>query len=168
MKVVILNGSPRPQGNSAHFAEAFKKGAEGAGHQVELFRVSEMNIGPCLGCNACKRGGECVRKDDFVQIRDALRQADALIWVSPIYFWNLTPQLMTAVSRIYAEKPKASKFGLILSSGAVSGVHDAAVYSFRNTVSYLGGEEIGIKIFTGYEQLSGENLREAEAFGASL
>ena len=168
MKVVVLNGSPRPQGNTAHFAEAFKKGAEGAGHEVTVFRLAVMKIAPCLGCQACKNGRECVQKDDWLQIRDALREADVLIWASPIYFWNLTPQLLTAVSRIYGERPKAKKYGLILSSGAVSDVHDAAIYCFRNTVRYLDAEEIGIKIFTGYEQLSEENLKEVEAFGASL
>ena len=49
-KIVILNGSPRPSGNTAALIEAFTKGAEQAGNGVVRFDVCKMNIHPCLGC----------------------------------------------------------------------------------------------------------------------
>ena len=49
-KIVILNGSPRPSGNTAALIEAFTKGAEQAGNGVVRFEVCKMNIHPCLGC----------------------------------------------------------------------------------------------------------------------
>jgi multimeric flavodoxin WrbA len=50
MKVLVLNGSPRPKGNTAQMIGAFKAGAEAAGHQVDVVDVCRKNIHGCLAC----------------------------------------------------------------------------------------------------------------------
>mgnify|MGYP005957933223 CR=1 FL=1 len=71
-KIVILNGSPRPSGNTAALIEAFTKGAEQAGNGVVRFDVCKMNIHPCLGCCGGGKNPEspCVQKDDMAAILD--------------------------------------------------------------------------------------------------
>lgn len=49
-KILILNGSPRPKGNTAVLIDSFAKGAESAWHLVTRFDLQRMNIHPCLGC----------------------------------------------------------------------------------------------------------------------
>lgn len=53
MKILILNGSPRPKGNTAAMIEAYKNGAESVGHMVTVFDVCRMNIKGCLACEYC-------------------------------------------------------------------------------------------------------------------
>ena len=55
MKILVLNGSPRPNGNTAAMVKTFKDEAEAAGHQVVAFNVCKMNIKGCLACEAVER-----------------------------------------------------------------------------------------------------------------
>lgn len=57
MKILILNGSPRPDGNTAAMAKAFAKGAAESGHEVNLISVCQKNIDGCLACEYCHTGG---------------------------------------------------------------------------------------------------------------
>ena len=64
MKIAVLNGSPRKE-NTYAMAEAFKEGAEAAGHEVEILNVAKMKIAGCLACEYCHTKGEgrCVQRE---------------------------------------------------------------------------------------------------------
>ncbi len=66
-RIVILNGSPRMKGNTIGLVEAFKQGAEEAGHTVEVFNLQRMDIHPCLGCLGGGRDSKssCLQKLRF-------------------------------------------------------------------------------------------------------
>lgn len=87
-KIVILNGSPRPNGNTAALIQSFTDGATAAGHTVTRFNLQKMDIHPCLGC--CGGGKDasspCVQKDDMQQIYPAYRDADLVCLASPLYY----------------------------------------------------------------------------------
>lgn len=68
MKVLMINGSPRPQGNSELLCQEFCRGAEAAGHQVEEIALRDKVIYPCKACYACFRTGRCVQKDAMAEI----------------------------------------------------------------------------------------------------
>jgi multimeric flavodoxin WrbA len=53
MKILVLNGSPHPQGSTKDMVNAFKKGAESAGHIVDVVDVCKKKIGGCLACEYC-------------------------------------------------------------------------------------------------------------------
>lgn len=102
-KVLILEGSPRPNGNSCILSGEFARGAEEAGHSVEKVLVARKKLSGCLGCNACyNNGGACVRKDDMAEIRAKMLEADIIVLVSPIYFYSMTAQMKTLIDRTYA------------------------------------------------------------------
>ena len=88
-KIVILNGSPRPNGNTAALIEQFTKGAEQNGNQVVRFDLQRMNIHGCLGC--CKGGknpsAPCVQNDDMNKIYPHYVDADLIVLASPMYYW---------------------------------------------------------------------------------
>ena len=67
MNILILQGSPRANGNTAWMAEEFKKAAEAAGHEVTLVNVAKKKIAGCLACEYChnKGNGACIQKDDM-------------------------------------------------------------------------------------------------------
>lgn len=67
-KIVILLGGGRPRGNTAQLAEAFAKGAQAAGHQVEILPLRQYKVHGCIGCNACRYGKPFIHpaaKGDF-------------------------------------------------------------------------------------------------------
>ena len=80
-KIIILNGSPRKNGNTSALTAEFKRGAEEAGNTVTEFHLSSMKIGGCLGCWHGGKDAECpcVQKDDMAQIYPVYREADVVV-----------------------------------------------------------------------------------------
>lgn len=102
-KILILEGSPRRNGNSAILSEEFARGAQEAGCSVEKVHIAGKRIAGCLGCNACYRnGGACVQKDDMAEIRERMLAADVIVLASPVYFYSMTAQMKTVIDRTYA------------------------------------------------------------------
>ncbi len=58
MRILVLNGSPRLQGNTKGMVEAFREGAVSAGHRVDVVNVCRMKIGGCLACEYCHTTGQ--------------------------------------------------------------------------------------------------------------
>ena len=162
MNIVVLNGSPRANGNTAKMTAAFRGAAVDAGHTVNEFYVCRMNIKGCLACEYChgKGNGECVQKDDMQQIYAALKDADMLILAAPIYYHGISGQLKCAIDRFYsALYPKAPECLKYVSMFLASGDKEqyaGARFSFDGDfLGYLGLEDKGF--FT----CSGGNADEA-------
>ena len=171
MKILILNGSPRTDGNTAAMAEAFKKGAESAGSEVTVINVAKKKIAGCLACEYChtKGDGACVQNDDMQEVYPLLAEADAVVIASPIYYFNITGQMQCAISRFYAPmKPaKATKAALLLSSGS-PGVYKGAMAQFEDMTAFMGIENAGIITACGDENKSDDKLAECEELGKSF
>ena len=174
MKILILNGSPHPHGNTQALIDAFREGAVSRGNEVEEADVARLQIHGCLGCEYChtRGNGSCVQKDDMAKIYPLLQEADVLVLASPIYYHGFSGQLKCTIDRFYAVgapgKLKLRKIAMLLSSGADQ-VYDGAVYSYHEDfVSFLHLEDAGIVTAYGTENKSEEKLQEARALGASL
>ena len=170
MKIAVLNGSPKV-GNTAAMIEAFKEGAESAGHEVEVLHVGKMKIGGCLACEYChgKGEGKCVQKDDMEKVMTAYLDADMIVYGSPIYYSNLTAQLCAAMQRVYAiGKPaKATKAALLLSS-ASPGPHTGAIGAYQSAITFMGLEDKGCITAVGEEAQSEAKLEEIRSFAKGL
>ena len=170
MKIAVLNGSPRV-GNTAAMVDAFAEGARQAGHEVEILHVGRMKIGGCMGCEYChgKGAGTCIQRDDMDKVMPAYREADMIVYASPIYYFDVTAQLSAAIQRVYAiGKPaKAKKAALLLSSGSPN-PYDGAIATYRSMLAYTGIEDAGILTAAGEENSSEAKLAEIRAFGEKL
>lgn len=175
MNILVLNGSPRPAGNTKQMAEAFREGAVHAGHQVNVVDVCRKNIGGCLACEYChtKGRGICVQKDDMQEIYILLKSADMLVIASPIYYHGISGQLKCVIDRFYSAayptKPdRLKKAAMILSSGAPD-MYEGALFSFKGDfLDYLGLENMGVFTSHGMENGSKQKQKELYDFGASL
>ena len=172
MNILILNGSPRPNGNTASMAAAFAEGAKGAGHEVIILNVGRMKIAGCLGCEHCHThgGGACIQKDDMQAVYTAIGNAEMLVIASPIYYFGLTGQLQCAIHRTYAIgiPKKLKKAMLILSSGS-DDVYDGAVYEYQQSFfEYMGLENMGIHKAHGAKNRSKNFLAELKEAGKRL
>lgn len=170
MKIAVLNGSPRKENTSA-MVQAFIEGAKKAGHIVEEYQVGKMKIAGCLACEYChtKGNGVCIQKDDLEKIMPAYREADMIVFASPIYYFTMTAQMEAAIQRVYCiGKPaKATKAALLLSSGS-PGVYDGAIAQFKAYMGYARIEVAGIITANGAENKSEAKLNEIKAFAKSL
>ncbi len=104
MKILVLNGSPRPNGNTAKMVGVFREVAEKNGHEVVCFNVCKMNIKGCLACEYChgKGQGSCVQKDDMQEIYKELKDTEMLVLAAPIYYHGISGQLKCVVDRFYS------------------------------------------------------------------
>ncbi len=99
-KVLIISSSPRKGGNSDVLCNEFAKGAVEAGNSVEQVFLKDKNINYCIGCGACvSNKGVCVQKDDMVELREKMLEADAIVMATPVYFYSMCGQLKTFIDR---------------------------------------------------------------------
>lgn len=148
-KVLVIMGSPRKRGNSTILAEEAAKGARRTGAEVEIVRLRDVAIGPCLACESCRRKDAkgCVQDDGMRLLYPKLRAADAIVISSPVYWFTMSAQVKLLMDRLYAfgaEKGYALEgkgIGIILtyadadpfSSGAVN-----ALRAFQDAFAFIG------------------------------
>lgn len=175
-KIVILNGSPRKNGNTAKLVDAFTKGAESAGHQVMQFSVTDTKVNGCLGCDYCIRNkGKCVQKDDMQKISNELLLADTVVFASPSYYFGWTSQLKAIIDRFYAsaeEYPITSAALLMVLGGDVETDAAAALVNYKSVISYLNWKDKGTVIVGGVmdrnDIIGNPGLLEAEELGMNI
>ena len=102
MKILVITGSPRKNGNSATLADHFIKGAKEAGHEVVRFDAAFKKVHPCVACNSCGMNGPCVFKDDFEFVREHIIGADCVVFATPMYYFGISAQLKAVIDRFYA------------------------------------------------------------------
>ena len=147
MNILILQGSPRANGNTAWMAEECRKAAEAAGHEVTLVDVAHKKIAGCLACEYChgKGNGACVQKDDMQELYPLLAEAEVLVLAAPIYYFTMSAQIQAPIQRIYnmQKPPKVAKMALLLSSYSPD-VYDGATAQYRGICSYWEVEDAGV------------------------
>ncbi len=130
-----------------------------------------MKIAGCLACEYCHTKGEgnCIQKDDLEKILPAYKEADMIVFASPVYYFTMTAQMEAAIQRVYCiGKPlKANKAALLLSSGS-DGAYDASIAQFKAYMGYAGIENAGIITAYGDENKSEAKLNEVREFAKSL
>ncbi|MBE6742412.1 MAG: flavodoxin family protein [Ruminococcaceae bacterium] len=125
-KILIISSSIRNKSNSEILAREAEKGAIAAGNEVEFISLKNKELRFCKGCLACQKTMKCVIKDDVAEIMEKVKNADTLLFATPIYYYELCGQLKTLLDRLNPLYPQE--------------------YSFRDvylmTASYETGDEV--------------------------
>ncbi len=135
-KIIIVESSPRKNGNSTLLAREVASGARSLGAEVDTIHLHSMKISPCIACDACQESLEkdCVIDDDMKANYPRLRAADVIVFATPIYWFTVSGQIKLFMDRCYA----------LLYLGAESG--EEAVHTI---VSDLGGKKFGVVLAYG-------------------
>ena len=99
-KVLIISTSLRGGSNSDILANECAKGAKEAGHDVELLSLKGKDIKYCIGCLSCQRTGMCVQKDDIADIMAKIKNAEVIVYATPIYYYEMCGQMKTLLDRL--------------------------------------------------------------------
>lgn len=115
MKAIGIVGSPRKNGNTEILTRHTLKAIAEEGLDTELIRLAGRDIRPCDACMACRKEERCPIDDDLLPIYTKMKEADAVILASPVYFGSATAQLKALMDRTgymsYDARPFAGKVG---------------------------------------------------------
>ncbi len=111
-RYVLLNGSPRRKGNTAHAIAAVEKQATQAGIRIKTLNLWDMEFVGCTHCDSCMKKPDkpgCKPKDDLNKVLKNVHKADGVLLASPVYCWSVSGSLSTALDRFYCFfKPEGS------------------------------------------------------------
>lgn len=104
MTILIISGSRNPQGQTARAANALLEGAKSAGASGEVVFLPHLHIERCRQCDdqgwgTCIKEGRCVVEDDFHSLAGRIRESDAVVFATPVYFSDLSESLRAFLDR---------------------------------------------------------------------
>ncbi len=101
MKVLIINGSPRVNGNTSIAIREVEKEFSVAGIEVETVQVGNMDIRGCIACGHCFKAGRCVFDDIVNELAEKFEESDGLIIASPVYYASANATLIACLDRLF-------------------------------------------------------------------
>ena len=150
---LIINGSPKKDGNTAALSEWFAEGAKSAGAAVEIVRAAFLKLksGGCLSCRKCqtKKEYECSIDDGGKAVLGKMAAADIIVMATPLYFYGPSAQLKNIFDRMFSlykwdneagtmKTPLKGKTFLLIASAYEDVGLDALEKPFKLTAEYTG------------------------------
>ncbi|MGA2698225.1 MAG: flavodoxin family protein [Methanoregula sp.] len=173
MKVLAIHGSPRTIRSSTRKLAGFVlEGAADAGAETEMIDLADCRIIPCTACDACTLNGICVNNDDVPALVARMKDADAIVFGSPVYIDNVTGQMKVFFDRLADAihyQQLAGKFGCAVVTTAESGGDETVAY-LNHVLNYLSAVSVGgISVATGEKAVAVDAAEPAaRALGEKL
>ena len=114
MRVLMVNGSPRRNGNTALALDEMEKVFKEEDVEVDRVDIGTEAVRGCIACNSCAKTGKCVFDDKVNEARDLFEKADGLVVASPVYFASANASLVAFLQRLFY----SSHFDLTMKVGA--------------------------------------------------
>ena len=129
MKVLMVNGSPRVNGNTAIALREMEKIFEAEGVETENIQIGNMDIRGCIACNTCAEKGKCVFDDIVNETQSKFEACDGLVIASPVYYASANGTLISFLDRLFYSAPfdKSMKVGasvVVARRGGLSATFD--------------------------------------------
>jgi multimeric flavodoxin WrbA len=166
MKILAIHGSPRTtRSTTRQLAQFVLEGAAEAGAETEMIDLCDLRITPCTACDACTLNGICVNDDDVPALVERMKEADGIIFASPVYIDNVSGQMKIFFDRLADAihyQLFAGKYGCSAATTHTSGGDEVVAYQ-NHVLNYLGVVSVGgISVATGGDSMV-IDAREAEA-----
>ncbi len=182
-RILIIAASPRKNGNSTILASKAADGVKAGGGEADLAPIGNLKIAPCNGCDACRARPDagCVIMDDMQPLYQKIRDAQGVIFATPVYWFNMSAQIKAFIDRSYAIQGKDSwaftgkDVGVILTYGDSDVVTSGginALRSFQDICVYVKANLVGAVYGSadkpGDIQANGELLKSAYSLGEKM
>lgn len=177
MEILGINGSPRAGGNTEILLDVMLAGAEEAGATISSVKLRDLDVSPCRACDACKRTGKCIQKDDMQDLQSKMEGSDVWILGTPVYWWGPAAQLKAFIDRWYGLNRdifKDCRVALVIPLGSSNpSTAQYVLGMFEDIFAYLGMKQIGTLLASGvYERGEAKKrldlLEEASRLGKSI
>lgn len=99
-KVLIISTSLRNGSNSEILSHEFERGAKENGNEVEFVSLVGKNLNYCIGCLSCQKTQRCAITDDAFEIAEKVKNADVLVFATPVYYYGMSGQMKTLLDRM--------------------------------------------------------------------
>ena len=106
IKFIAISGSPRINGNTDYLVKVFADHCRKLGVNVEVIRLYDYNIKPCISCRLCLEDGKCRIKDDMCKIYPKILSCNGILLASPVYFNNVSAQMKAFMDRTWCLRGK--------------------------------------------------------------
>ena len=164
MKILMLNGSPRPHGNTAAALEEMEKVFAAEGLETELVHVGNRDIRGCIACGRCAETGKCVFDDIVNEVAPKLAACDGLVVGSPVYYASANAALVALLTRLFYSTPfdKTMKVGAAVAAARRSGL--TATFDELNKFFTISGMPVASSQYWNgvHGALPGEARQDAE------
>ena len=173
MKILAIHGSPRTlRSTTRQLVNMVLEGAAEAGAETELVDLCDLTITPCTACEGCLYNGICVFEDDMPTLVARMKEADGIIFASPVYIDNVSGQMKVFFDRLADAihyQLLSGKYGCAVASTHTSGGDDVVAYQ-NHVLNYLGVISVGgISAATGGDAMAIDARgAEARALGRKL
>lgn len=123
MKVLLINGSPKPERCTYTALSEVAKTLEAEGIETEIVNVGNQAIRGCVDCRSCKKTGKCVFNDIVNEVAPKFEEADGLVVGTPVYYASANGNLISFLDRLFFSTPfdKAMKVGAAVVSARRGG-----------------------------------------------
>lgn len=113
MKVLMVNGSPHPNGNTATALAEMQKVFEAEGVETTLLQVGNKAVRGCVACGSCREKGKCVFDDAVNEAAPLFEAADGLVIGTPVYYASANATVIAFLDRLFFSAPfdKTMKVG---------------------------------------------------------
>ena len=101
MKVLLINGSPKKEGNTFTALDEMRKIFDKEGVEVEIVTVGGLDIRGCAACGYCHKNGRCVFGDIVNELAEKFKEADGLVVGSPVYYASANGTLVSLLDRLF-------------------------------------------------------------------
>ena len=164
MRVLMINGSPRKNGNTSIALAEMERIFQEEGMETQVVQVGNQNIRGCIACLSCKQKGKCVFDDLVNQIAPQFEAADGLVIASPVYYASANGGLISFIDRLFYSTlfDKTMKVGAAVAVARRGGV--SATYDELNKYFAISGMPIATGQYWNavYGREKGEAQEDAE------
>jgi multimeric flavodoxin WrbA len=173
MKILAIHGSPlTTRSTTRKLANFVLEGAADAGTETEMIDLCDFRVTPCTACEGCSFNGICVYEDDVPVLVERMKEADGIIFASPVYIDNVSGQMKVFFDRLADAihyQLLAGKYGCSVASTHTSGGDDVTAYQ-NHVLNYLGVITVGgVSVATGGNARSIDTAEtDARALGKKL
>jgi multimeric flavodoxin WrbA len=173
MKILAIQGSPRTiRSSTRRLAQFVLEGAAKAGAETELIDLCDLRITPCTACEGCSFNGICVFDDDVPLLVGLMKEADGIVFASPVYIDNVSGQMKVFFDRLADAihcQLLFGKYGCSVATTHTSGGEEVVAYQ-NHVLNYLAVISVGgLSVATGGEaEVLDSHEAEARALGKKL
>ena len=166
MKILLINGSPRKNGNTARALSEMKQVFLAQGIECETVQIGNREIRGCIGCKSCRKTGKCVFDDIVNEVALKFEQADGLVIGSPVYYASANGTLVSFLDRLFYSTSfdKTMKVGAAVAAGRRGGL--TATFDQLNKYFTVCGMPVASGLY--WNGLHGADIGDSEADAEGL